>query len=67
MSDNIAILDGYTEPYMAYSSNGAYDIFILVKPDTDFDSCFKAWDSDAQKYISILGWLWDCEPVTEDN
>ena len=46
MSDNIAILDGFTKGYLAESNNSEYSIFILVKPDTDLETSFKAWDSD---------------------
>lgn len=56
MSDNIAVLEGYTEGYLAECSS--HDMFILVKPDTDFDSTFKAWDSDNQEFVRINGWLW---------
>jgi hypothetical protein len=61
MTDNVAVLAGYTEGYLA-SCDEEY-MFILVKPDTDLDSCFKAWDSDNQEFITINGWLWRFEPV----
>lgn len=61
MSDNVAVLDVYTEEYMACCE--AHDLFIMVKPGTDFDSAFKAWDSDAQEFIRINGWLWTFERV----
>jgi hypothetical protein len=56
MSDNIAVLDGYTEEYFAASHE--HEMPILVKPGTDFDSTFKAWDMDNQEYVTINGWLW---------
>lgn len=63
MSDNAAVLEGYTEGYIAECADA--DMFILVKPGTDFDSTFKAWDSDNQEFIRINGWLWIFER-TED-
>lgn len=61
MTDNVAVLDGFSEEYMAYSEAG--DLFILVEPGTDLDSRFKAWDSDEQEYIWINGWLWRFERI----
>lgn len=63
MTDNVAVLDGYTEQYMANAP--MFDMFIFVKPGTDFDSSFKAWNSDMQEYITIHGWLWDFEKIEE--
>lgn len=59
MSDNVAVLDGFTDGYMAYSPMA--DMFIMVKPGTDFDSRFKAWDSDMQEYVMVNGWMWTFE------
>lgn len=61
MSDNIAVLQGYTKELMAYCDE--CDLFILVKPATDLDSTFKAWDSDNQEFVRINGWLWTFEEV----
>lgn len=61
MSDNVAVLNGYTEEYMAYQP--MFDLCILVKPGTDFDTSFKAWDCDMQEYVNIHGWLWTFEAV----
>lgn len=58
MTDNIAVLDGYTVEYMAESENGEYCFPILTKPDVDLDSTFKCWDMDSQEYIRLNGWLW---------
>jgi len=63
MSDNIAVLDGYTEGYLASCSEA--DLFILVKPHTDMDSNFKAWDTDNQEYVRINGWLWNFERTND--
>ena len=63
MTDNIAVLQGFTEPVLA--ENSAYSLFLLVKPDTDFDSTFKAWDTDEQEFITVNGWLFVVEPITD--
>lgn len=56
MSDNGAVLDGYTEEFMA--SNIAREFPILVKPGTDFTDVFRAWDMDMQEFVRIEGWRW---------
>lgn len=61
MTDNVAVLEGYTRELMAYSSAG--DLFILVKPGADLDDTFKAWDSDNQEFVRISGWLWTFEEL----
>lgn len=61
MTDNVAVLDGFTEQYMAYCD--ICDLFILVEPGTDFDTRFKAWNSDEQEYVWINGWLWRLERI----
>lgn len=61
MTDNVAVLDGFTEEYFAYA--GDIELYLLVKPETDFDSAFKAWDSDMQEYIRVNGWLFRFEKV----
>jgi hypothetical protein len=61
MTDNTAILDGFTREVIA--SNEQMDLYLLVKPETDFDDCFKAWDMDEQEYVRVNGWLF----TVEDN
>ena len=55
MSDNTAILAGYTKEISVVS--GPYDLHLWVKPDADFDSRFKAYDADECEYIHVNGWL----------
>jgi hypothetical protein len=57
MTDNVAILAGYTKPLEAYNDRGDV-LFLLVKPDVDLDSAFRAWDTDCQEWLRINGWLW---------
>jgi hypothetical protein len=54
MTDNVAILDGYTKE--VYMEGGGFDLNLLVKPDTDLDGPFKAWDMGEQAYIKVNGW-----------
>jgi hypothetical protein len=59
MSDNAAVLQGFTREVVA--SNAAMDLFLLVKPDTDFDDTFRAWDTDGQEFVNVNGWLFSVE------
>lgn len=56
MSDNAAILDGYTREVIA--SCIEHDLYLLVKPDADLSGTFKAWDTDNQEFIRVNGWLY---------
>jgi len=59
MGDNAAALDGYTEEITATSD--AVELYLLVKPGTDLDDTFRAYDTDAQEYINVNGWLFKFE------
>lgn len=61
MTDNIAVLAGFTREVWASCDEceGPY----LIKPDTDLDDRFKAWDMDAQEFVTINGWLWSFEDL----
>ena len=65
MTDNVAVLEGYTEAITADCSQ--HKLFLLVKPDTDFDDAFRAWDCDAQEFIRVNGWLFSIEPGHDDG
>ncbi len=54
-SDNAAVMAGYTRE--VHITNGEYDLYLLVKPETDLDDRFRAWDTDAQEWILVDGWL----------
>jgi len=62
MTDNVAILQGYTKEIWAECSE--YEGPFLVRPDADLDGTFRAWDMDLQEFVRINGWLWfiDFEP-----
>lgn len=57
MTDNVAILDGFTQE--VYGEYKAMGLHLLVKKDTDLSQRFKAWDMDCQEYITVNGWLTD--------
>lgn len=59
MTDAIATRDGYTKEVMLTSDE--YDLFLLIKPDTDLDDRFKAWDTDEQEFIMVNGWLFTAD------
>ena len=54
MTDNVATLAGYTKE--VHISNGSCDLFLLVKPNTEYEGTFRAWDMDNQEFISVNGW-----------
>lgn len=65
MSDNVAVLAGFTKEL--YASCATCDTYVLIKPDTDLDSRFKAWDMDQQEFFYINGWLWTFEEQTSTH
>ena len=62
MSDNTATLEGYTLEIHARADNGT-ELFLLIKPNTNVDGTFHAWDMDAQEFITVNGWLFVIKPV----
>jgi hypothetical protein len=65
MGDNAAVLDGYTKEL--FGTSDGPDLNILVRPDTDLDGTFRAWDMDEQEYIMVHGWLFAFEEVPEGD
>ena len=61
MTDNIAVLEGYTKEVQG--DHDGVDLHLLVKPKTDLDSRFKAWCTDCQEFIMVNGWLASWEAV----
>ena len=57
--DNRAVTQGFTEEVTL--TNWAHELYLLIKPDTDLDSRFKAWDTDCQEFIYVNGWLFTQE------
>jgi hypothetical protein len=62
MTDNTAVLQGYTEEWLGTCPEA--DLYLLCKPDTDFDSTFTAFDTDNQEFVRINGWLWSFESLS---
>jgi hypothetical protein len=60
MTDNNALLDGYTQDVHAIADEGI-ELYLLVKPNTDFDGHFNAWDMDAQEFLLVTGWMFTIE------
>ena len=57
MSDNVAVLEGYTREVVATTAD--HDLFLLVKPDADLDGIFRAWDMDNQEWLLVNGWMYE--------
>lgn len=54
MTDNVAVLDGYTRELRV--TTGDTERFLLVKPDVNTSERFRAWDTDAQEFIMLDPW-----------
>ena len=50
-------MEHYTQHIIVHGDGITLDL--MVKPETDFDDAFKAWDRDAEEYIMVAGWLVD--------
>jgi hypothetical protein len=61
MSDNTAILAGFTRELLA--EGGAYSLHLFTRPDADLDGTFKAYDADECEFIRVNGWMFSFEPV----
>lgn len=55
MTDNVAVLEGYTQEIEI--EIGGITLNLLIKPETDIDGRFRAWDMDCQEFLNINGWL----------
>lgn len=63
MSDNVAILQGYTLEVMAYRVG--FDLHLFVNPDSDLDDVFKAYDADMCEFIRVNGWLFSFDVIEQ--
>ncbi|MGZ2448487.1 hypothetical protein ACVIRO_001241 [Rhizobium ruizarguesonis] len=61
MSDNTAILAGFTREVMA--AGGDYELHLFIKPDTDVGERFKAYDADECEWLNVNGWLFTVEDI----
>lgn len=51
--------DGYTMPVIADCS--MHTLELLIKPGTDLDSTFVAYDRDENELLTVNGWLFAIE------
>lgn len=59
-TDNEAVMLGYTRHVILEGEGAAFAA--LIKPDTDLDGTFRAFDTDNQEWLIISGCLLDsCE------
>lgn len=56
-----AMAKGYTQAFEA--EGGDYVLSLLVKPGTDLDGSFTAWECDEGEYLTVHGWLFTFEEV----
>ena len=49
---------GYTIFENLYSGGSDLDLFLLVKPKTDLNSTFKAFDLDLLNIVTVNGWAY---------
>ena len=63
MTDNIATLRGFTRYVLADSDQAS--LHLLIRPDTNLDSTFRAWDTDEQTWIKVNGWLFTIEDIEQ--
>ncbi|MCW1432000.1 hypothetical protein [Novosphingobium sp. JCM 18896] len=52
-----AIAAGFTKAVIADSSQ--HTLELLIKPDTDLDGTFEAYDRSENEMLSVNGWLFD--------
>lgn len=52
--DNAAVMRGYTKA--VYIEGGCNGFAALIKPDTDLDDRFRAFDTDNQEWLNVNGW-----------
>jgi hypothetical protein len=64
MTDNIATLRGFTRYVLADSDQ--VSLHLLIRPNTDLDSTFRAWDTDEQCWIKVNGWLFTIEDIEQE-
>ncbi|MES2903310.1 MAG: hypothetical protein V4696_03915 [Pseudomonadota bacterium] len=61
---SVALEAGLTREVGA--EGGCYSLLLLVSPDADLDSTFRAFDVDQGEFINVNGWLFDIEDATGD-
>lgn len=64
-TDNAAIALGYTRHVLI--EGGCSGFAALIKPDTDLDDRFRAFDTDNQEWMNVNGWACDIEDLEEGD
>jgi hypothetical protein len=59
MTHEQATAAGYIVP--AFASSSYCDLELLIQPETDLDSAFLAFDTDAGEILRVSGWLFSIE------
>ena len=60
-SDNYAVTQGFTKEIIVDCAHGTVNFAALVKPETDLDSTFRAFNTDEQEWVTVNGWNCDIE------
>jgi len=51
--------DGFTR--RIFASGGCYDLDLMIKPDSELDGTFPAFDLDSGEKLHVNGWLFEIE------
>lgn len=65
-SDNAAVMAGFTRNVRCDTSRGE-SLYLLIRPDADLDSYLRAWDTDAQEWVRVVGWACTFTDITADD
>lgn len=55
---------GFTRKVIAHSGEGL-ELRLLLNPNVDTDYFFRAWDRDAEEWITVTGWMFTFEDEEE--
>lgn len=64
-ADSVAIALGYTKAVVAYEAGT--ELNLLIKPDTDYDTTFKAWCLDEHEFLSVNGYMFTIESPLDND
>lgn len=59
MSDNEAVMRGYSEPMVLEAVDHSHTLYVLAQPYADLDGSFRVWDTDEQEWLCLNGWQYD--------
>ena len=58
-----AIDFGFTESHTAEADD--ITLYLLIRPDTDLDSRYRAFDTETGEYIRVNGWMFTDDHIEE--